>query len=163
MRKLSGVFLLLGLLACGAAPDLEQEKQKLLALHAAQQRAHFEKDAAAFVGQFADTLLSVNRGLITAMAKPAALQRFQHYFAGVTFVRWEDLRPPRIAFSADATMAWMLVDKLVVLRHRNAAQQLVEESTHFAWVSIFRKQPGGDWKIDCNISTNEAATEQPVR
>lgn len=160
MKKLSGMLLLLGLLACGGGPDFEQERQKLLALHAAQQRAHLDEQAAVFVDQFADTLLSVNRGAITRMAKPAALSRFQQYFDTVTFVRWEDLSPPRITFSDDASMAYMLVDKMVVLRYANEQQQTVEESTHFAWVSIFRKQANGDWKIECNISTNEAATER---
>lgn len=158
--RLLPVFLLSGFIACTPKPDFEAEKQRLLQLHAAQQKAHLEENAEAFVEQFAENMMAVNRGKITFTPKADALKRFRGYFDTVTFIKWEDAAPPQIFFSDDASMAWMAVDKLVVLTYKNEQQQTVEETTHFAWVSIFKKQPDGNWKIACNVSTNEAAVER---
>jgi ketosteroid isomerase-like protein len=144
--------------SCGRKPNLEKERQTLLLLHTQQQAAHLNKNAKQLVHQFADNMLSVDRGKISITIKDSAEKKFQHYFENVLFKKWEDLQPPVIEFSADASMAYMLVDKLVVLMYTNAENKNIEETTHFAWVSIFKKQAGGQWKIVCNISTNEPET-----
>jgi hypothetical protein len=153
------MFLALTTIQCGRKPDFEAEKQKLLQLHTEQQAAHLEENAEQFVRQFEDGMISVNSGKIAATRKDDALKRFQKYFDTVTFKKWEDVAPPQIVFSDDASMAYMVVDKLVVLTYENEQKQTIEETTHFAWVSIFKKQPNGAWKITCNVSTNEPSTE----
>jgi len=135
--------------------DIENEKQKLLALHKEQENAHLNKNAEQFVNQFANPMLSINRGKITTVTLDAALERFQNYFNTVLIKSWKDITPPIIDFSEDATMAYMVVDKLVVLSYEDEENKTTEETTHFAWVSIFKKQENGKWKIVCNISTNE--------
>ena len=159
---LLAVVLPLSLVHCTQKPDFEKEKQQLLQLHQAQQTAHLQKNAEQFVRQFADKMLLVNRGKITTSDRASALQKFQHYFDAVEFKRWEDLSPPQITFSDDASLAYIVVDKSVVLTTRNDKNELLEESTHFAWVSICRKQADGSWKIVCNVSTNEPPREQLV-
>ena len=59
-----------------------------------------------------------------------------------------------IEFSTDASMAYMIVDKLVVLTYKNAENIDIEETTRFAWVSVFKKL-SNHWKLVCNVSTNE--------
>lgn len=145
--------------SCGKKPDIEVERQKLLLLHKKQQDAHLGKDAKLFVDQFADKMVSVNRGKISTTTKDSALLRFQGYFDKVQIKEWKDVSPPVIDFSADASMAYMVVDKLVVLTYTNEENKLVKETTHFAWVAIFKKQADGDWKIVCNVSTNEQETK----
>ena len=135
--------------------DLGAERQKLLRLHQAQQDAHLQKNVTAFISQFDQNMLSVNRGKITTMSPEAARPRIQSYFETVKFKKWADVNPPRIEFSDDASMAYMVVDKMVILSYLDEQKQTVEESTHFAWVSICKKQPDGEWKIVCNVSTNE--------
>lgn len=157
---LAGLVCLLSLCQCGKKPDLEAEKAQLLQLHAAQQTAHLNKNAGQFVAQFADNPLMVNRGKISADGVEKIKNRVQGYFDAVEFQRWEDVAPPRIFFSDDATMAYVVVDKSVVLTRQNEQQQAVEENTHFAWVSIYQKQAKGEWKMVCNVSTNEAPVEQ---
>lgn len=157
---LAGLACLLHLCHCQRKPDFEAEKTQLLQLHAAQQQAHLNKNADQFVAQFADNLLMVNRGKISADGLDKIKNRVQGYFDAVEFQHWEDIAPPRIFFSDDATLAYVVVDKSVVLTRQNEQQQAVEENTHFAWVSIYQKQAGGDWKMVCNISTNETPVEQ---
>jgi hypothetical protein len=132
-------MLLLLIVSCRYAnrPDLEVEKKKLLILHKEQQEAHLGENAKQFVDQFADSMFSVNRGKITITTKVTALKRFNDYFSNVEFKKWEDLNPPVIEFSADASMAYMLVDKQVILAYTNKKNILIEESTHYGWVSIF--------------------------
>lgn len=142
--------------SCNLKPDLEVEKKQLLALHKEQQDAHLNKNAKQFVDQFADSMLSVNRGKISITTKDSALKRFNTYFSNVEFKKWEDMNPPVIEFSADASMAYMAVDKLVVLTYHDEENKNTEETTHYAWVSIFKKAANGIWKIVCNVSTNEA-------
>ncbi len=148
---------------CTSKADLGKETKRLLALHQEQQDAHLHKDAKQFVEQFADKMLSVNRGRISVTVKDSALKRFQNYFAQVQFSKWEDATPPVVEFSADASMAYMVVDKLVVIMYKNEENKTMEETTRFAWVSVFKKQADGEWKIVCNISTNEPEIKKPVR
>lgn len=145
--------------SCSKKTDTEAERQKLLLLHKKQQDAHLDKDAKLFVDQFADKMISVNHGKISTTTKDSALLRFQGYFDKVQIKEWKDISPPVIDFSADASMAYMVVDKLVVLTYTNEENKLVKETTHFAWVAIFKKQADGDWKIVCNVSTNEQETK----
>lgn len=153
-------FMLIGVLgflyACQPGKvDFEAEKQKLLHLHQAQQYAHLQKNVEAFVAQFDQNMLSVNRGKISTLSPAAARPRIQNYFDQVNFKKWADVSPPRIEFSDDGSMAYVVVDKMVVLTYLDEQKNTVEESTHFAWVSICKKQPDGEWKIVCNVSTNE--------
>lgn len=148
--------------SCSREPGLETEKKILLGLHAQQQYAHLHKDARKFVAQFAENMLSVNRGKITVSVKDSALKRFQNYFDKVEFRKWEDITAPVIEFSEDASMAYMVVDKRVVLIYKNEENKPMEETTHFAWVSVFKKQADGTWEIVCNISTNEPALTKPA-
>ena len=140
---------------CTRKPEIEIERDRLLFLHKAQQDAHLGKHAKLFVDQFAENMISVNRGKILRLAKDSALKRFQAYFDKVEFKKWEDVSSPVIEFSADASMAYMVIDKLVVLTYKDEKNKPVEETTHFAWVSVFKKQADSEWKIVCNVSTNE--------
>jgi len=141
--------------SCDQKPDLEAEREKLLMLHKEQQDAHLKENAKQLVDQFADSMFSVNRGKISITARDSGLKRFNNYFSNVEFKKWEDMNQPVIEFSADASMAYMLVDKQVELIYTNGENREIEENTHYAWVSIFKKEDDGKWKIVCNVSTNE--------
>lgn len=141
--------------SCGKMPDLEVEKQKLMILHKEQKDAHLHKNAKQFVNLLANNMISINHGKISTTTRDSLLLRFQSYFDKVQIQEWKDVSPPVIDFSVDATMAYMVIDKLIVVTYINEHNELIEESTHFAWVSIFKKQEDGDWKIVCNVSTNE--------
>jgi ketosteroid isomerase-like protein len=56
----------------------------------------------------------------------------------------------------------MAIDKLVVLETRDTLGNAVEETTHFAWISIFRKHQDGEWKLECIASTNEPGIIKPL-
>lgn len=133
-----------------------------MSLHNDQQKAHFEKNPKLIVDQFADNLISVNHGIIDSTSTDEEnTSRFQGYFNSVKFIKWEDISSPKIRFSKDASMAYMVVDKLVILEMADSVGNPVEETTHYGWVSIFKKHQG-EWKLECIASTNEPEIIKPI-
>ncbi len=119
---------------------------------------HLQKDAEGMVQGFSPEIIQVNRGKISRRTKTDDASRFRRYFDAVEFKKWDDVNPPVIRFSDDHSLAYMIVDKLVVLDTKDSVDNKIQETTHFAWVSIFRKQQDGEWQLECVASTNEPAT-----
>ena len=140
----------------------EEDRDKILALHEAQRAAHFGKDPKAMTDQFASNLISLNRVKINGSDLQKDTQSFHSYFSSVEFKKWDDVMPPEIRFSDDRTLAYTIVDKLVVLEAKDSIGNPIEETTHYAWVSIYRKQKDGNWKLECIASTNEPEVVQKV-
>jgi len=107
------------------------------------------------VSQFSRDMISVNRGRVTKSSKEKAIERFRGYFDAVEFIKWDDVKPPVIRFSKDRSIGYVIVDKIVVLETTDSLGKRIEESTHFAWVSIFRKDADGNYQLECVASTNE--------
>lgn len=131
----------------------EQARKEILELHHAQRTFHFEGDSVAFVNQLSDQFISVNRGVISSPDKSSMISRYHRYFSSVDFQAWDDQAEPIIRFSADGTMAYAIVDKLVVVSYPAEDDSLITDSTHFAWTTIYRHTPEG-WTIDCVTSTD---------
>lgn len=135
--------------------SIDEDRNKILALHEGQRAAHFGKDPKGMTDQFASNLISVNRGRVSQADLQKDTERFQSYFNAVEFKKWDDVKPPEIRFSDDRTLAYTIVDKMVVLETKDSVGNAIEETTHYAWVSIYRKQSDGNWKLECIASTNE--------
>ena len=129
--------------------ELKGDIDKLMKIHAEERVAHFSKNADMMVAGFSDDFISVNRGRIDSLSKTDHKKRIQQYFNAVEFRKWDDLNPPVIRFSDDHSLAYMIVDKLVVIDVIDKS----EEQTHFAWTSIFRKQSDSSWVLECVTST----------
>ena len=69
-------------------------------------------------------------------------------------MKWDDVVPPEIRFSNDGSLAYPIVQKLVVLSLKDNLQESTLDTTEFAWVSIYR-QVRGKWSGELNISTNK--------
>jgi fructose-1,6-bisphosphatase len=152
---------------CGAAlfscsGNVSDDEAELMALHRQQREAHFSKNASALVDQLTDNFLTVNQGRIDSLHRENDIKGFERYFQSVDFRKWDDLHPPVIRFSDDKTMAYMIVDKIVELEALDSAGNRIVESTHFAWVTICKKQKGGEWKIECVASTNEPSSTKDL-
>ncbi|MBL7783234.1 MAG: hypothetical protein JNM22_18535 [Saprospiraceae bacterium] len=155
------------LFSCKSKPDLDKARQELLSLHQEQQTAHLSENARLLFQQSADTSISINRGKISRARRDSSIRRFERYFAGIEHKKWEDVHPPEIYFSDDGSMAYVVVDKMVVVNYPDESGKMQEESTHFAWVNIYKKQSDGQWKSVCIASTNEPSqvislSETPV-
>lgn len=153
-------FWFLGLLctltACQRAlkPNLERATQEILALEAQQRAYHFGEDARSFVDMFSKDFLSISRGKIEQPSAEASYEKFKGYFEAVEFVRWDDVKPPIIRFSKDASLAYVAVDKLVVVKLTYEDALETYDTTHFAWLSVYKRE-GATWKVDCVTSTRK--------
>jgi hypothetical protein len=145
-------FALLTSIACTKTSILE-ERDKILTLHKAQRDYHFKKDSIAFVNQLSENFISINKGRISTPKREETLSRYHSYFSSVEFLKWDDAEEPIIRFSDDGSLAYTIVDKIVVVTY-NDGENRVQEETHFAWTAIYKKY-GEEWKIDCVTSTNE--------
>lgn len=143
-------FLLILLYSCSQpAPDLEKERQAILKIEEMQRDYHFKKNATLFSNILSDSFLSVSKGNISTPTRKETAERFSGYFNRVDFIKWDDVRPPVIRFSNDGSVAYVTVEKEVIVK-----EAAVVDTTHFAWVSIYKKGPSG-WQIDCVASTNK--------
>lgn len=136
-----------------AAVDVEREKRELLRLGAAARAAHFAYDAAALVAPHADGFISVGDGRVNRPSKDQSRAMFQRYFDSVAFKMWDDIAPPVVTLSHDATLATVLVQKRVRLAPKAKPDGPATE-TDWAWVETWRKQDGA-WRMQMIVSTSQ--------
>jgi len=134
--------------------NITEEKNKILALLQMERKAHFEKNAALFVSELADTILSVNKGITKQQSKQEMQAQMQRYFDAVEFVKWDDIAAPVIQFSNDVSMAYASIQKEIIVREKSNPQQAQQDTIIYSWVSIYKKL-NSNWKLVCNISTNK--------
>ena len=70
-------------------------------------RAHLETDAGGLVAGLADSLVSLDAGVVTVQPRDSVRTMFARYFAGARYHAWEDVVPPRVILSADRSLAWI--------------------------------------------------------
>lgn len=135
-------------------PQNIQSVSELLQLHEQQRDAHFNRDAKLLVSKFADDFISVSAGKIARPTREQSLNRFQTYFNRSSFVEWDDIAPPVIKISKDASMAYVIVHKRVRLKAADENGLSQEQTTIFAWMETYEKQ-NGKWMMTAIASTNE--------
>ncbi len=134
-------------------PDFEKSKNEILQLEAMQREYHFNKNAKDFTRMFSDNFLSINRGEINQPTAESSFKMFDAYFKSVEFVKWDDKEKPIVRFSDDGSVAWVAVNKLVIVKPRGKDASAILDTTNFAWLTIYKKEKN-EWKIDCVTSTN---------
>jgi ketosteroid isomerase-like protein len=142
------------LFACTARSDTSKGKQAIQQLLRFERDAHVANDVDAFLNNFADTVVSVNRGDIHSSSLAESRDRFTPYFNSVTFSKWDDFAEPIIDISDDGSMAYAAIEKTVVLTYPDSLGNPLYDSANYAWVSIYKKLDG-QWKLVCNASTME--------
>lgn len=136
-----------------AVPGRVAAMNELSQLQKQARVAHFTRNAPLLVATFADDFTSIAGGKISRPAREASLTRFQNYLNRSTFIEWDDITPPVIKVSDDATMGYVIVHKKVRLTTKDAAGAEREETEIFAWIEVYRKIKG-EWKLTAVVSTN---------
>ena len=149
------LFLLLPvIIGCDPKADLEKEKKMILSMLQTERKAHFDRNVDLFMSEFAEGMISVKKGEVDTATREMNKERIGKYFGSVQFIKWDDTAEPIIRFSDDGSLAYAIVQKDVILTYPDNTGKAVNDTTHYAWSSIYRKQHG-EWKIECNISTNK--------
>jgi hypothetical protein len=136
-----------------AVPLKVTAMSELLELQKQARVAHFTRNAKLLVSTFADDFTSISGGKIGKPSREKSLARFQEYLDSSTFIEWDDITPPVIKVSDDATLGYVLVHKKVRLTAKNAAGEDEEETEIFAWMETYQKIKG-EWKLTAVVSTN---------
>jgi hypothetical protein len=148
-----------------AVPIKVVAMNELLELHNQQRAAHFNRDAKLLMSTSADDFTSVNDGKIRQPNREESVNRLQRYFDNSTFIEWDDITPPVIRVSDDATMAYVIVHKKVRLLEKTETGNSQEDTEVFAWVAIYQKR-NGRWQSTVIVSTRtpeqEASGAQPA-
>ena len=157
-RNITVVFFVITVIVCGCNTgenfDKQKETQVITALLQQERKAHFEKNVDLFLSEFADSMLSVNKGKVSVATRAENRERIGQYFGRVEFVKWDDVAEPVIRFSDDGSLCYAIVQKQVILSSLDSLGKKKLDTTDFAWASIYRKRKG-DWKVECNVSTNK--------
>ena len=149
-------IILLQFLACSHEnkSDPEKEKNKILELHNLERTYHLEKMANKLVNMQSNDFTTINDGEVFKPTKEEGIDMFTNYFSSVEFANWDDIVPPVIKFSEDHTVAYVTVQKNVTINYVDEVGDENQQSTDFAWVSVYRKE-AGVWKLDLIASTNK--------
>ncbi|HEY8561126.1 MAG TPA: hypothetical protein VIL74_12195 [Pyrinomonadaceae bacterium] len=123
---------------------------ELLELQKNARAAHFTRNAKMLVSTFADDFANISGGKISKPSRGASIDHLQKYFDDSTFIEWDDIAPPVIEVSDDATLGYVLVHKKVRLLSKSAGGK--EETEIFAWIETYRKIKG-EWKLTAVVST----------
>jgi hypothetical protein len=96
----------------------------------------------------------VDGGTYFRPQRAAQRKSFETYFNSVEFVRWDNTKEPVVRFSTDASVAYVAVEKLVVLQEKLPTGLGKPDTSCFAWISIYKKGATG-WKLDAIASTRK--------
>jgi hypothetical protein len=145
------------LTACGAggASPVARSASARAALDrvlAEGRRAHLTTDPALLASSLADTLVSLDAGAVSLQPRDSVRAMFERYFAGARYYAWDDLEPPRIDLSDDASLAW--VARVVCVDREEPDARGGRQRRRFvsAYAATYAWRDGG-WRMTTVAST----------
>lgn len=142
--------------ACGRAADGAADLRAVLD---DERRAHLETDASLLASHLADTLVSVEDGVVTRTPRAEVERRFAAYFDGATYRIWDDIESPLIRIADGGGMAWVA---------RRVAVDRIEPDTaapptrfESAWTATYEMR-GGEW-VMTSVASTFVPPEEPAR
>jgi hypothetical protein len=156
MLRLSAVVAALALLlSYSVSPPVPGSAEtELLAMHAADRKAHFEHDVDALLATLPLEFTQVRDGKIERFSQAEMRQRFTEYFRGAEFTAWDDLEAPIVHVSPDGKMGWMAVRARVSINRTDGSGKKVTADTIVSWLSTYEKHHG-KWQHVANATTVE--------
>jgi len=138
--------------------NIEREVQALLEMHAESRSAHFATDVEAAIANLTEEQVIVRDGAVRRMSKDDVRQTMTGYFAGATFHEWDDIEPPIVKVSGDASIAWMISNTKVRLTKTGEDGSEFEMAFVYAGILTFERRDGR-WVRTTNVSTFAAGEE----
>lgn len=133
--------------------DLERERAALMAVHAQDRQAHMTTNPQLILAHAGGEHIYVRDGQITRKSREQVESDFARVFAGATYQEWDDLEPPIVSVSDDASMGWMIVRTRV---RRTVHDGDTQEQQQFVYAGIMTyAKHDGVWVRVANVSTFE--------
>jgi hypothetical protein len=79
---------------------------------------------------------------------------FEEYFKNATYYEWDDLEPPIVQVSQDASLGWMITHMKVRRAQTDDAGVTHEREFIYAGILTYEKHAGA-WVCTANVSTVE--------
>lgn len=133
--------------------DLERDRAELLQVHRNARDAHFKTNIDLLLERTPDELLYVRDGKVTRRSKRDMREAFSAYFRDAKYYEWDDIEPPIVHVSRDATMGWMITT-VRVRRTQSTPTGTGTDEFVYAGMSTYEKR-GGRWMEVANVSTFE--------
>lgn len=151
MRKSHSAALLLLALA-GVSCSRQNDLEALRRILDEDRQAHLQTDASLLASHLADTLLSVDDGTISRLARADVEARFRAYFAGASYHTWDDVSEPIVRLSSDRDMAWVVRQVRVDREQPGLGPHPARRQFVSAWTATYERQ-GGPWRMTSVTST----------
>ncbi len=132
--------------------NLESEHAALVEIHAQDRAAHFQTSVEMLTEHQADNFVYVGNGEISHITRADFIATFSRSFKNATYFEWDDLEPPLVRVSDDATMGWMIVRNRVRRTQVQEDGSEVERMFIYAGIMTYEKQ-NGKWMRVANVST----------
>jgi hypothetical protein len=110
-------------LCCAQKTDLQKERAAIIRLLNMERKANFEKKYILFMSEFSDSMISVNRGVVSPINMDETRKRIQGYFNKVEFLKWDDIVAPKISFSKNGSMTYAILQKQVILKIKDTRRE----------------------------------------
>jgi hypothetical protein len=122
--------------------DVEREKAAILRLYETTRRGHLEGDAAKLLAQYAPQWDDLRSGAIVARTIEEEHERIAGQLAGMRYLAWDDVTPPRVEVSADGTMAWLLgeVRARAIQTQPDGSERAI--AYRCAWLQVYARRDG---------------------
>jgi hypothetical protein len=132
--------------------DIEQEKETLRKLCERGLQAHLEYNAEKMLASSAQQWYDLRDGTVILRTKDEMLPEVEQYLKNTHFLEYEEVTPPIIQVSKDASMAWIISEIRVRALQKQPDGAESDLAFRCSWVSVFEKQEGG-WAQVVNAST----------
>jgi hypothetical protein len=130
----------------------ERDRDDLLAIHADQRRAHYERDPELLFRNGAEQWTFVRAGQVERLTYAELVERFRANFSRTQYHEWDDIEPPIIDVSEDGTLA-VMVEHVRIRVSRMAEDGSSEELQGvYAGATVYRRDAEG-WRSTINITT----------
>jgi hypothetical protein len=129
-----------------------QDRDVLLAIHADQRRAHFDRDPELLFHNAAEQWTYVRDGHVDRLTRAELIERFRGNFDGIEYREWDDVEPPIIDVSTDGTLAVMIEHVRIRLSRTTDDGSTEELQGIYAGATIYRRSVDG-WRSTINITT----------
>ena len=113
MRPGIVILFLLLLTSCGK-PDHASDEKAILEFLKREQQAHLEKNVDLLFANGLSGITVVSQGTVSNPTDEETRKRFNSYFESVNFIKWEDTADPIIRFSDDASLAYSIIQNVVL-------------------------------------------------
>jgi len=130
------------------------QEQELLAVHAADRRAHLARDVDALLLHGGPEIVEVRDGEVHRLTREQVRENFRTYFGKAHFTAWHDLSPPVVSVSPDGRLGWMIVRVHVAYWERSPEGVLKTTDEVLAWMASYERV-GGTWRMTAVTTTTQ--------